>query len=61
MHCHWRTEDGERFMLPGCMGGAVYGMRGCTCVRPSRKQLEQRIEALEDRVKKLEVAIAAQK
>lgn len=30
--CHMHTdEDGLRFWLPRCMGGAVYGKKGCTC------------------------------
>lgn len=31
--CHWWTDpaDGRRYFIPGCMGAAVYGKKGCTC------------------------------
>jgi hypothetical protein len=30
--CHMaKDENGKRYWLPRCMGGAVYGKRGCTC------------------------------
>lgn len=48
-----RNVDGV--YVPGCIGGAVYGRWACTCDRAAhRKTLEQRIEALERRIKKLE-------
>ena len=31
--CKWVTDEGIRFYLPNCMGGAVYGPDGCTCDR----------------------------
>lgn len=54
--CHWHTAGGERFMLPGCMGGAVHGWNGCTCPRGG-KSAEQRILELEARVQELEAMI----
>lgn len=30
--CHWENDaEIGRWFLPGCMGGSVYGPRGCTC------------------------------
>lgn len=38
MKCHYSHDDeGNKFWFPGCMGGAVYGPRGCTC-RPWNKK-----------------------
>lgn len=45
--CH--SERGV--FIPGCMGGAVYGKRGCTC--PPRNARDE-IEKLTARVAKLE-------
>ncbi len=48
--CRYETlDDGERVLMPGCMGGAVYGEAGCTCDPPngSNADLRQRIEELE--------------
>ena len=54
-YCHYETIDGVRVFFPGCMGGAVYGDKShCTCVRPSKKDLEQRVSDLENKVKQLE-------
>lgn len=40
MKCHWATDDdGTRFWLPGCWGGAVNGPYACHC-RPSRPPKE---------------------
>lgn len=36
-HCHWIKDpeaEGGEFMIPHCIGGAVYGMGGCTCHLP---------------------------
>lgn len=56
--CHWHVAEGERFFLPGCIGGAVYGSNGCTCgVRDKRISQEQRIFELEARVAELEALI----
>lgn len=34
-HCHWaRHQRGGLFYVPGCMGGAVEGPKGCTCKLP---------------------------
>jgi hypothetical protein len=51
--CHWHTAGGERFFLPRCFGGAVYGPDGCTC-RCHKKSAEQRIYELENRLQELE-------
>lgn len=51
--CRYETfADGDRLLLPGCMGGAIYGEAGCTCDPPngSNADLRQRIEQLEARV-----------
>ena len=54
-YCHYETIDGVRVFFPGCMGGAVYGDRShCTCERPTKKDIEQRLSALEEKVKRLE-------
>ena len=43
------------YFPPGCMGGAVYGKDGCTCRETvAKKNLEDKQEFLEGRVKKLE-------
>ncbi|QDP55189.1 MAG: hypothetical protein Tp170SUR191951_27 [Prokaryotic dsDNA virus sp.] len=50
--CHYEYDEaGNRIMIPGCMGGAVYGDNGCTCrpVEGSNRDLRARIEDLEDR------------
>jgi len=53
--CRWHTEDGIRFLVPGCMNRAVYGDHAmCDC--PSAKK--PAAEKLEDRVERLEVIIA---
>lgn len=52
--CHMHTAEGERFFLPGCMGGAVYGRDGCTCQRRTDKSTEQRIFELEAKIAELE-------
>lgn len=61
--CRWVVDDEiGRFFLPGCMGAAVYGLRGCTCGNrvSARAKREQRIAELEERVSALEKLIAAQ-
>jgi hypothetical protein len=55
--CRWISDPKiGRWHLPGCMGAAVYGPNGCTCIQPSRRELEERIEALERRITQLEPA-----
>ncbi len=45
--------------IPGCIGGAVYGRHRCTCDPIAhRKTMEERMEALERRVKMLEKALS---
>lgn len=47
--CQYVDDGNERFLLPGCMGAAVYGEKGCTCdpVKGSNADLRQRVEELE--------------
>lgn len=62
LRCYW-AKDPEvgRYHVPGCMGAAVYGPRGCTCSAQSRKKaLEQKIVELERRLEKLEAAARVQ-
>lgn len=41
--CRWvKGFDGEAVLVPGCMGGAVYGPEGCNCATPP-----DRLEAAE--------------
>lgn len=60
MRCHWEHDpEIGRWFYPGCMGGAVYGPRHCTCgPKPRRRDLEQRVAILETELKKLKPAIA---
>lgn len=52
--CGWHVgPSGERFFMPGCVGGAAMGLNYCTCA--SRRSLD-RIEELELRIEKLEAA-----
>lgn len=50
MRCH---TDGGVF-IPGCMGGAVYGKRGCTCTRDA---VERKRDELADAIRELARAI----
>jgi hypothetical protein len=54
--CRWYTDpEIGRWLLPGCMGAAVYGPRGCTCGTMSESEyLEEKVSELEDRVRELE-------
>jgi hypothetical protein len=53
-----------RYWFPQCMGGAVYGLSGCTCAPKSAKRgrddLLRRIDVLERRVERLEGRNASQ-
>ena len=58
MICHYETIKGVgRVFFPGCMGGAVYGIDGCTCERKTVKELivelEGRMLTLEEQIKQL--------
>ena len=55
-YCHYENVPGVgRVFFPGCMGGAVWGDTShCTCARPTKKDLEQRMAELEKKVKQLE-------
>ena len=49
MSCHWVKDiDGLMHYMPECIGGAVYGPDGCTCVVP-----ESKIESKEMIIEKL--------
>jgi hypothetical protein len=53
--CGYRTHEGERFWMPECIGGAVYGKHGCTCdVKRAKADQLERIERLEKAVKELQ-------
>jgi hypothetical protein len=58
MNCHWVKDSsvpGGKYHLPGCMGSAVYGPRGCTCpVNRKRRDIDARVTELERRLEKLE-------
>lgn len=58
-YCRWiNDKEIGRWHLPGCMGGAVYGPSGCTCPKRRRKkELEEVIAAMDERIKKLEAAM----
>lgn len=57
--CHYYTdpETGERFHIPGCMGGAVNMEYGCTCY--PRTEKGERKETESDKVRALEKELAA--
>lgn len=47
-----RGGAGERVLIPGCWGSAIYGKRGCTChpeivKAESESALEKRLERIE--------------
>lgn len=50
--CHYIKHKGERILIPGCMGGAEYGMSHCHCDREKYKK--DKLTELEERIKKLE-------
>jgi len=54
MRCHTIIDQGKRIEIPGCMGAAVYGKRGCTCPKRTKadeiQELRKRIEAIENRL-----------
>lgn len=29
--CYWTVEGMKKYFIPGCMGAAVNGAKGCTC------------------------------
>ena len=58
--CHYVFDrEVGRLHIPGCMGAAVYGPRGCTCPPKPRKADMDRIDRLEERLEKLERRLAA--
>ena len=61
--CYWENDEkiGKVF-IPGCMGGAVYGPDGCTCIQTKDKPNDisiawDRIDRLEKSIRKLEAFI----
>ena len=51
--CHYvKGFNGERVLIPGCMGAAVKGKDGCTC--NYGKHQKDKLEELEKRIEKLE-------
>jgi hypothetical protein len=55
MRCHNITDPEVGVVhIPGCMGCAVYGHRGCTCpAKPRRNDVEKRLDALEKQLSEL--------
>lgn len=63
MRCYW-ANDSEvgRYHVPGCMGAAVYGPHRCTCgPKQRRKELEEKVVDLEERLRKVEQELRADK
>ena len=60
MRCRYVKEDGERFFLPECWGGAINGPSGCYCPT-KRDDLYETVEKLSKRVAELEKVIRKQK
>lgn len=61
MKCHYiYTEDGEKVLIPGCMGTAAMGIENCTCrsektfAEFERERYNETIKALRQEVKDLE-------
>ena len=62
MKCHYiYTEQGEKVLIPGCMGVAVSGnMEDCTCrsektfAQFEREQYNKTVKALRQEIKDLE-------
>lgn len=61
MKCHYiYTEDGEKVLIPGCMGTAAMGIENCTCRSENtfaefeRERYNETIKALRQEVKDLE-------
>lgn len=60
MKCHYiYTEEGEKVLIPGCMGTAVFGIENCTCRYETfadfeRKKYNETVKALRQEIKDLE-------
>lgn len=61
MKCHYiYTEDGEKVLIPGCMGTAAMGIEHCTCrskISPANFEIEsynKTVNALRAEIKELE-------
>lgn len=56
MKCHYEYIKGLRVFIPGCMGGAVYGLYGCCCPSntENKQELYEMIQDLTERVDELE-------
>ncbi len=57
--CHYVNDpQAGRVLIPGCMGAAVYGRRGCTCPKVGRETemeiVHKQIARLEKKIKELE-------
>lgn len=54
MKCHYTVVEGERILITGCTGVAIYqDMDYCTCNSSGTKSTEERICDLENEVKEL--------
>jgi hypothetical protein len=56
LKCHYEYIKGLRVFIPGCMGGAVYGLDGCFCSNnhQSKNDLYEMIQDLTERIDELE-------
>lgn len=61
MKCHYiYTEDGEKVLIPGCIGTAAMGIEHCTCrseISPAsfeRELYNKTVNALRTEIKELE-------
>lgn len=61
MKCHYiYTEDGEKVLIPGCMGTAAMGIENCTCRSEKtfaafeRERYNETVKVLRQEVKDLE-------
>lgn len=58
--CHHITHEGEKILIPGCMGTAAFGLHRCTCSHPGVKNAEIRkrkiqIDKLQEEIEELEM------
>ena len=61
MKCHYTyTENGEKVLIPGCIGTAAMGIEHCTCRSENppacfeRKRYNKTVNALRAEIKELE-------
>lgn len=50
MRCHYIRVEREKIFIPGCMGGAVYGPKGCTCYPDGEDEFKVTCSSLADDV-----------